>query len=91
MTSRTPQCEVFWPFNSSSEFLGVPEDSKFPLLGVWASPSHLAQSGVATEMANETTIVTNITMGMEKKCKDLEKILKEIFSNSWITNGSKFI
>jgi hypothetical protein len=32
----------------SSEFSGVPEDSKFPLLGVWASPSHLAQSGVAT-------------------------------------------
>ncbi len=28
--------------------MGVPEDSKFPLLGVWASPSHLAQSGVAT-------------------------------------------
>jgi hypothetical protein len=47
-TSRTPQCKVFWPFNSSSEFLGVPEDSKFPLLGVWVSPSHLAQSGVAT-------------------------------------------
>jgi hypothetical protein len=42
------QCDVFWPFNSSFEFLGVPEDSKFPLLGVWASPSHLAQSGVAT-------------------------------------------
>jgi hypothetical protein len=48
MTSRTPQCEVFWAFNSSSEFSGVLEDSKFPLLGVWASPSHLAQSGVAT-------------------------------------------
>jgi hypothetical protein len=48
MTPRTPQCEVFWPFNSSSEFSWVPEDSKFPLLGVWASPSHLAQSGVAT-------------------------------------------
>jgi hypothetical protein len=29
------------------EFSGVPEDSNFPLLGVWASPSHLAQSGVA--------------------------------------------
>jgi hypothetical protein len=47
MTTRTPQCEVFWPFNSSSEFSGVPEDSKFPLLGMWASPPHLAQSGVA--------------------------------------------
>jgi hypothetical protein len=48
MTPRTPQCEVFWPFNSSSKFSGVPKDSKFPLLGVWASLSHLAQSGVAT-------------------------------------------
>jgi hypothetical protein len=33
----------------SSEFSGVPEDSKFPLLGVWVSSSHLTQSGVATE------------------------------------------
>jgi hypothetical protein len=49
MTPKTPQCEVFWPFNSSSEFSGVPKDSKFPLLGVWASPSHLAQNGVATQ------------------------------------------
>jgi hypothetical protein len=48
MTLRTPQCEVFWAFNLSSEFSRVLEDSKFPLLGVWASPSHLAQSGVAT-------------------------------------------
>ncbi len=48
MTPRTPQCKVFLPFNSSSKFLGVLEDSKFPLLGVWASPSHLAQSWVTT-------------------------------------------
>jgi hypothetical protein len=48
MTPRTPQCKVFWPFNLSSKFSGVSEDSKFPLLGVWASLSHLAQSGVAT-------------------------------------------
>jgi hypothetical protein len=40
-----------WPLQSSSEFLGVPEDSKFPLLGVWVSSSHLTQSGVATLMA----------------------------------------
>ncbi len=33
----------------SSEFSGVPGDSNFPLLGVWASPSHLSQSGVATQ------------------------------------------
>jgi hypothetical protein len=57
MTPRTPQCEVFWPFNSSSKFSGVPKDSKFPLLGVWASPSHLAQSGVATYIeANLATL-----------------------------------
>ncbi len=53
MTPRTPQFEVFWPFNSSSESSGVSEDSKFPLLGVWASPSHLAQSGVATHMLDD--------------------------------------
>ncbi len=39
---------MFWPLNLSSEFLGVPEDSNFPLLGVWVSSSHLSQSGVAT-------------------------------------------
>ncbi len=56
MTPKTPQCEVFWPFNSNSEFLGVPKDSKSPLLGVWASPSHLAQSGVATKgLSNSPT------------------------------------
>jgi hypothetical protein len=33
---------------SSSEVAGVPEDSKFPLLGMWVSSSHFAQSGVAT-------------------------------------------
>jgi hypothetical protein len=48
-----------WPFSSSSEFLGVPEDSKFPLLGVWASPSHLAQSGVATFMFQELSNYVN--------------------------------
>jgi hypothetical protein len=58
MTPRTPQWEVFWPFNSSSEFSGVPEDSKFPFLGVWASPSHLAQSGAATLWLND--IIYNI-------------------------------
>jgi hypothetical protein len=38
----------FWPLQSSSEVVRVPEDSKFPLLGVWVSSSHLPQSGVAT-------------------------------------------
>jgi hypothetical protein len=40
----------------SSEFLGILEDSKLPLLGVWASPSHLAQSGVAIEYASATVM-----------------------------------
>ncbi len=34
MTLRTPQCEVFWALLSSSKHSGVPEDSKFPTLGV---------------------------------------------------------
>jgi hypothetical protein len=38
---------VFWPLQSSSEFLGVMEDSNFSLLRVWVSSSHLSQSGVA--------------------------------------------
>jgi len=45
---RTPQGEVFWPLQLSSEVARAPEDSKFPLLGVWVSSSHLPQSGVAT-------------------------------------------
>ncbi len=40
---------MFWPLQSSSEFPRVLEDSKSPLLGVWVSSSHLAQSGVATK------------------------------------------
>jgi hypothetical protein len=51
LIQRTPQCEVFWPLQSSSEFSWVPEDSKSPLLGVWVSFSHLAQSGVVTKYA----------------------------------------
>jgi hypothetical protein len=47
-------------FNSSSEFSGVPEDSKFPLLGVWASPSHLAQSAVATQGDNGASLDTYV-------------------------------
>jgi hypothetical protein len=49
MTPRAFKCKEIWPLQLCSEFLGVPEDSNFPLLGVWASPSHLAQSGVATQ------------------------------------------
>jgi hypothetical protein len=46
MISRTPQCEVFWPLQSSSEFLGVLEDSKSPTLGVWVSSLHLGKVGL---------------------------------------------
>ncbi len=48
MTPRAFKCKEIWPLQSRSEFLGVPKDSNFPLLGVWASPSHLAQIRVAT-------------------------------------------
>jgi hypothetical protein len=41
---------VFWPLQLSSKVLGVPKDSKFPLLGMQVSSSHLLQSGVATEV-----------------------------------------
>jgi hypothetical protein len=57
-TSRTfhwykehPNARCFDPCNQALSFLGVPEDSKSPLLGVWVSSSHLAQSGVATQNA----------------------------------------
>jgi hypothetical protein len=51
MISRTPQCKVFWPLQSSSEFSGVPEDSKSPALGVWVSSSHLAKVGLRQSRA----------------------------------------
>ncbi len=41
---------MFWPLQSSSEFLGVPEDSKLPFSGVWVATSHFLQSGVATQL-----------------------------------------
>jgi len=40
---------VFWPLKSSSKILGVSEDSKFPLLGVWVSSSHLPQNEVTID------------------------------------------
>ncbi len=43
----------FWPLKSSSEFSGVPEDSKSPLLRVGVAFSHFAQSGVATSKFHE--------------------------------------
>ncbi len=40
----------FQPLQSSSKFSSVLEDSKFLLLGMWVSSSHLLQSGVATRL-----------------------------------------
>jgi len=45
---RTLQGKVFCLLVSSSEVAGVPEDSKSPLLRMWVSSSHFAQSGVVT-------------------------------------------
>ncbi len=47
---------MFFLLLSSSEVAGVPEDSKFPRLGVWVSSSHFVQSGVVTgsQIANLT-------------------------------------
>jgi hypothetical protein len=42
MRPRTLKCEDIWPLKLSSEFSRVPEDSIFPLLGVWIAFSHLA-------------------------------------------------
>ncbi len=86
MTPITPQCEVFWPFNLSSEFSGVLEDSKFPLLGVWASPSHLAQSGVATrlveeELAYDRHSLTADADNVEDKLNDDQRNAYEIILN----------
>ncbi len=43
---------MFWPRHSSSEFLGVLEDSQVPFSGVWVATSHFPQSGVATFSGN---------------------------------------
>ncbi len=48
MRWRTPQGKVFWPLQSNSEVLGVPEDSQVPISRVWVSSSHSSKSGVAT-------------------------------------------
>jgi hypothetical protein len=53
MTVRTVECKEIFPLQSSSEFLRVSKDSNFPLLGVWASPSHLAQSGGVTPVVHK--------------------------------------
>jgi hypothetical protein len=43
---------VFWPLQSNSEVLRVPEDSQVPILGMWVSSSHSFKSGVATHTLN---------------------------------------
>jgi len=48
MTSRTPQCEVFWALLSNPKHSGGPEDSKSPTLGVLGFTPTLGQSGVTT-------------------------------------------
>jgi hypothetical protein len=49
MTTRTPQCEVFWALLSNPKHLGVPEDFKSPTLGVLGFTPTLGQSGVAID------------------------------------------
>jgi hypothetical protein len=49
MTPRTPQCEVFWSSKSSSELLGVPEDSNPNFFQVLGFTPTLGQSRVATQ------------------------------------------
>ncbi len=79
MTPRTPECEVFWPFNSSSKFSGVLEDSKFSLLEVWASPSHLAQSGVATNSVVNFGTKTKRGFKSKTRIKTRTRFLKLLF------------
>jgi hypothetical protein len=50
MTSRTPQCKVFWALLSNSKHSGVSEDSKSPTLGVLGFTPTLGQSEVATSL-----------------------------------------
>jgi hypothetical protein len=60
--------EIFirvWQFGM---FFSIREDSDFPLSGVWASPSHLSQSGVATHMNNKTKNKTRKEKNEEDEC-----------------------
>jgi hypothetical protein len=54
-----PQCEVFWPFQSNFEVLGVPEDSQVPISGVWVSSSHFPQSKVTTFSFHNSKLIKN--------------------------------
>jgi hypothetical protein len=73
---------------SSSEFLGVLEDSNFPFLGVWASPSHLSQSGVATQSYSQDKIYkidTKASQGFS-----LLSILRLLIYNMTTQDGELF-
>ncbi len=60
MTPRTPQCQVFWSSESSSELSGVPEDSNPNFFQVLGFTPTLGQSGVATgNLCFSKTISTN--------------------------------
>jgi hypothetical protein len=80
MTLETPQCEIFWPLQSSSEFSGVPRDFKFPLLGVWISSSHLAQSEVTTPL-----VEWNYFLGKHYYCNT------SFIWNSWLSTIAKLL
>jgi hypothetical protein len=43
---------MFWPLQSSSKVLRVPEDSQVPISGVWMLFSQSSKSGVATMCAS---------------------------------------
>jgi hypothetical protein len=70
-TLRTPQCEVFFPLLSSSEYSGVPEDSKSQLFQVLGFTPTLGQSGVATFGANFVEIPIHPRGGWATRVDDL--------------------
>ncbi len=54
---------MFWPLQSSFEFLGVPEDSKFPLLGVSFILTLLPKWGCDKESTKTLEILENDCKG----------------------------
>jgi hypothetical protein len=59
---------VFWHLKSSFEFSEVVEDSKFRLLGVWISFSHLPQSEVAIARVPTLEISGLLLRSPKTKC-----------------------
>jgi len=60
LIQRTHQGEDIWPLKSSSKFSRVPEDSIFPLLGVWVAFSHLAPKWGCDSQWHECELLWNI-------------------------------